>query len=216
MPLPVHGPTPGGRRRRRGGLAALTFGLLFIGAGAIGIVIAAGGTIEPTYVFAIGLLVIGAALVLSTWFGRSFVLIPLGLLMTGLLSVSAVIDVPITGGVGERTERPLTVTDLEEEYHLGMGELQLDLTRVDFDRGTVHTVKATVGLGHLLVRVPRDVVVEIQGRAGLGEVRILDDRDGGVRVDRDTTLPAAGENPPRIVLDLEVGAGQVEVVDAAS
>jgi hypothetical protein len=47
-------------------------------------------------------------------------------------------------------------------------------------------------------------------------VRFLDDHEGGVHVDRDTTLTAAGESPPHVVLDLEVGLGQVEVRDAAS
>jgi hypothetical protein len=50
----------------------------------------------------------------------------------------------------------------------------------------------------------------------MGEVRFLDKHDGGIRVDHDTTLSTAGENPPRVVLQLEVGIGQVEVTDAAA
>ena len=71
------------RPKRRGGLGALTFGLLFIGGGVVGLLLAAGNTIEPSYVFAAGLLIVGAALVVSTWFGRSFVLIPLGVVLVG-------------------------------------------------------------------------------------------------------------------------------------
>jgi ubiquinone/menaquinone biosynthesis C-methylase UbiE len=48
----------------------------------------------------------------------------------------------------------------------------------------------------------------------MGEVRVLDEHDGGVRVEQDTTLNAAGENPPRLVLDIAVGIGQAEVQDA--
>jgi predicted membrane protein len=97
-----------------------------------------------------------------------------------------------------------------------MGELRLDLSHLNFDRGTVHTVKATVGLGHLLVTLPRNVTAELHGHAGLGEVRFLGEHDGGIRIDRDSTLSAGGESPPRVVLDIEVGIGQVEVVDAAA
>jgi hypothetical protein len=207
-------PPPG--RKRRGGLGSLTGGLLLIGAGVIGLLLAAGNSVEPSYVFAIGLLIVGAALVVSTWVGRSYVLIPIGVVLVGLMSVSTLIDVPITGGVGEKNANPFVLSDLKDDYHLGMGELRLDLTHLTFERGTVHTIKATVGLGHVLVRVPRNVIAELHGHAGLGEVRFLDQHDGGIRIDRDTTLSTAGENPARIVLQLEVGIGQVEVTDAAA
>ncbi len=212
-PLPPAAPP---RRRRRGGLGALTFGLLFVGGGVAGLLLAAGKTIQPSYVFAAGLLIVGAALVVSTWFGRSFVLIPLGLLLVGLMSASTVIDVPITGGVGDKSVTPFSVNELQNEYHLGVGELRLDLTHIAFERGTTHYLAATVGVGHLLLRLPRDVVVEIHGHAGLGEVRFLDQHDGGVRIDRDAVLQTSGENAPRLVIDAEVGVGQVEVLDAAA
>jgi hypothetical protein len=111
---------------------------------------------------------------------------------------------------------PLTLADLHDEYHLSIGQLQLDLTHLSFDRGTTEHVKATVGVGHLLVRVPRNAVVELHGHAGMGEVRFLDEHEGGVHVDRDTTLSAPGESAPHIVIDAEVGIGQVEVQDAAA
>jgi hypothetical protein len=197
-------------------LGALTFGVLLIGAGVVGLVLGSGNSIEPAYVFAIGLLIVGAALVVSTWVGRSYVLIPIGLVLVGLMSVSTVIDVPITGGVGEKNVTPFALSDLQAEYHLGVGELRLDLTHLTLERGTTRTVKATVGVGHLLVRLPRNVTAELHGHAGLGEVRFLDQHDGGVRIDRDTTLSAGGESPPRVVIEADVGIGQVEVLDAAA
>lgn len=209
-------PQPASPRRRRGGLGALTFGILLIGAGVTGLALASGASIEPANAFAVGLLVVGAALVVSTWVGRSFVLIPLGVVLVVLMSVSTVIDVPITGGIGEKRVHPQSVAELHPEYHHGIGEMRLDLVDVDFARGSNYEVEATVGIGHLLVRLPRGVTVEIHGHAGAGEVRVLDDHDEGLRVDRDTTLTAAGENPPHLVLDLQVGVGQVEVQDAAA
>jgi predicted membrane protein len=207
---------PSPRSRRRGGLGAITLGLLFIGGGIVGLLLAAGNTIEPAYVFAAGLLIVGAALVVSTWIGRSFVLIPLGVALAGLMSISTVIDVPITGGVGDQRATPFALADLHDQYHLGIGELRLDLSHLHLDRGTVHAVKATVGIGHVLVTLPRNATAELHGHAGLGEVRFLGQHNGGIRIDRDTTLSADGESPPRIVLDVEVGIGQVEVVDAAA
>ena len=216
-PTPEVPPPAPPHRRRRGGIASLTIGLLFVGGGVVGLVIAAGNSVEPTYVFAGGLILVGAALVVSTWLGRSYILIPIGVLLVGLMSVSTVIDVPLSGGVGRRDIAPLTLSDLHDEYHLGIGELQLDLTHVTFDRGTTRHIKATVGIGHVLVRVPRNVVVELHGHAGMGAVQFLEDRhDGGIRVDRDATLSASGEGVPHIAIDAEVGIGQVEVRDAAA
>ena len=215
-PPPPPSPPPI-RRRRRGGIGSLTLGLLFVAGGVVGLVVAAGNSIEPTYVFAVGLLVVGAALVISTWVGRSFILIPVGIVLVALMSASSVIDVPFTGGVGQKNITPFALSDLHDEYHLGIGELQVDLTHVTFDRGTTQHVKATVGIGHVLVRLPRNVVVELHGHAGMGEVRFLgDEHDGGIRVDRDATLSAPGESVPHVAIDAEVGIGQVEVVDAAA
>src|SRR5439155_12586159 len=95
-PAPPPPPRPPVRRRRRGGIGSLTLGLLFVGGGIVGLVVAAGNSVEPTYVFAVGLIVVGAALVISTWFGRSFILLPVGVVLIALMSVSTVIDVPRT------------------------------------------------------------------------------------------------------------------------
>jgi phage shock protein PspC (stress-responsive transcriptional regulator) len=213
--------TPAPRRElrrtpRRGGIGALTFGLLFVGGGVVGLVAAAGHTIEPTYVFASGLLIVGAALVVSTWFGRSYVLIPLGVVLVGLMSVSTLIDVPITGGVGHQEVTPFAPGDIRGDYHLGIGELRLDLSHVPLDGGSVHTIKATVGIGHLMITLPRNATVELHGHSGMGDVRILGESDSGIRIDRDRTLSAGSESAPRLVLDAEVGIGQVEVLDAAA
>ena len=214
-PVPPPPPTPP-RRRRRGGIGSLTLGLLFVGAGVVGLVVASGNSIEPTYVFAGGLLIVGLALVISTWFGRSFILIPVGVVLVALMSASTVIDVPLTGGVGEKRVQPLTLTDLRDEYHLAAGELRLDLTRLNFERGSTHRLTIPVGVGQLRIFLPRNVTAELHGHAGIGQLQFLDDHEGGFDVERDSTLAASGESPPRVVIDAEVGIGQVWVQDAAA
>jgi phage shock protein PspC (stress-responsive transcriptional regulator)/predicted membrane protein len=215
-PPPPPPAPPGPDRRRRGGIGAITLGLLFVGGGIVGLAVAAGHSVNPTNVFAIGLIVVGAAMVISAWVGRSFILIPIGLLLIGLMSVSTVIDVPIRGGIGEKRVDPFLLSDLHEEYHHGIGEMRLDLTHVDFPRGTTTHVKATLGIGHLRIAVPRDVTVVLHGHAGMGDVRFLDDHEGGFDVNRDVTLPSTGESTPRLDIDADIGIGQIEVTDAAS
>jgi phage shock protein PspC (stress-responsive transcriptional regulator) len=204
------------RRRERSGVTAITIGVLLVGAGIIGLILATSDGVEPSRVFAGALVVVGVALVITTWFGRGGALIVLGVLLVGLMSVSALIDVPFKGGVGQRTERPASLAELKPGYHLAAGELTLDLRHVFFPQNSTTDVEATVGAGHLVVIVPRGVEVDLHGHAGAGEVQFLgDDGQGGVRVDRDTQLHA-GEGAARVNLDAEVGLGQVEVRDAAS
>jgi len=214
-PLPRRAAPPA-RRRQRSGVTAVTFGILLVGAGVLGLILATSDGIDPTRVFAGALVVVGAALVVTTWFGRGGGLIALGVLLVGLLSVSALIDVPFRGGFGERTERPVSTAEMQREYHLAAGELTVDLRRVPFALDSTTEVEASVGAGHLVVIVPRDVEVDVHGHAGAGEVQLLGDNgQGGVRVEHDAQS-RAGEGAARLVLDAAVGLGQVEVRDATS
>jgi phage shock protein PspC (stress-responsive transcriptional regulator) len=204
---------PPRRRRRRSRLGPIVLGLLFVGAGIVGLVIASGRAVQPSAVFAGGLMIVGSGLVAGTWVGRAWGLIPLGLLLLAALSASSVIKVPFEGGVGERHFTPRTASEVRDEYHLAMGELRLDLSALQLDRGQVRDITATVGAGHLDVTVPRGFDVEIHGEAGMGDVALLGNNhhDGGISIDRDESIKAGSEGAPKIVLDAEVGIGQVEV-----
>jgi len=215
-PLAPVAPAPSARRRGRGP-GSVTFGLLLVGAGVAGLVAASGHSIDPVRMFAAGLVLVGAVLVAGAWFGRAGGLIPLGLVLVVGLSASSLVDVPFEGGFGNRTERPTTPAAVDHEYRLAVGQLTVDLRDVHLAAGSHLDVDASVGIGHLVVIVPRNVEVDVHGHAGAGVVRFLDDdnHDGGVHVDRDARLNAAS-GAPTIVLDAGVGIGQVEVRDAAS
>ena len=86
----------------------------------------------------------------------------------------ATVDVDLSGGIGEETERPRTVTDLEDRYDLGIGSLKLDLTRLELEEDT--TVEAEVGIGELVVAVPPDVTVVVDAHVGAGEVAAAEQR----------------------------------------
>jgi hypothetical protein len=191
----------------------VVFGALLIGAGLVGLAVANGRHVQLTAVFAGGLLIVGAGLVASAWFGRAWGLIPLGLLLLAALSVSALIKVPFEGGIGERHFAPHAAGEVRDEYRLAVGELRLDLSDVELPRAARKEITATVGVGHLELTVPRDVNVQIHGESGLGDVALLgdDSHDGGIGVDRDLTLDAEHEGAPTLVIDAEVGIGQVEV-----
>jgi predicted membrane protein len=70
-------------------------------------------------------------------------------------------------------------------------------------------VEARVGIGELAVEVPDGVSVEVVASSGLGEVQVLDQREGGFATRIATTSEAGGDR--RLRLDLRVGLGQVRV-----
>ena len=80
-----------------------------------------------TVVLAIGTCIVGAALVTAAFVGRAHTLILVGLVLLTATAVSNSIDVPLRGGIGSRHYHPLTLSELQSEYRLGIGELQLDL-----------------------------------------------------------------------------------------
>ena len=59
------------------------------------------------------------------------------------------------GPVGDRTWTPQRCRGLEDHYEVSMGEGTLDLTALGAPRGDELDVEAQVGMGHLVVLVPR-------------------------------------------------------------
>jgi len=152
-----------------------------------------------------GLVAAGAAM------GRSVgAVIGLGLLLGAVLALVVAIRVPVFAGIGDRVEHPASVTQLDSKYELGIGDFNVNLANVALPAGETH-VKATLGIGDLTVHVPKNVAVEVDGRAGAGEVVIFGRSDDGTSIHdhvRDAgTLPGR-----RLVLDAHVGFGRLEVV----
>jgi hypothetical protein len=153
--------------------------------------------------------VIGVALLVSTRFGRARGLIPIGILLLLATIPASVIDVPITGGVGNRTYQPTSVTQVRSSYELGIGELDLDLRNLVLDGETVE-IHARVGIGRLDIHVPSTARVEVDAHAGAGQLSLFGNTfDNNWPVNATYTAPGTGSGA--IVLDAEVGAGQVQV-----
>jgi predicted membrane protein len=159
------------------------------------------------------LIAIGLATVAGAFRGRQEALMAVGVALTVVLSVAVAadwdFDLPLAGGVGDRTAQPATPADLTE-YQLGAGNFHLDLRQLQVPPGTT-TVRARVGFGELAVDLPGGVAVEVDARAGVGNLRALGREEGGIgsRLEASVQDGAAGDR--RLVLDLRVGVGQVEV-----
>jgi phage shock protein PspC (stress-responsive transcriptional regulator) len=160
---------------------------------------------------ALGLVVVGAGLLVGARFGRSRGLIVLGvILMVVMAAAAALPDIPVTSSAGQQTWTPVTVADLRDRYQLGMGELQLDLTGLRLEPGQQVAVAAAVGVGQLVVDVPPETTVDVDATSSLGEVTAFDRDSEGTNATVDHVKPGP-EGSPTIALDLSVGMGQIEV-----
>ena len=70
-----------------------------------------------------------------------------------LFTVQALSGVPLRGGIGDTQWRPTSAAQVAKRYELAVGSLTVDLRNVTLAPGTTH-VKATVGVGRVLVEVP--------------------------------------------------------------
>lgn len=199
---------PRRRPRERSKLTGLTVSAVLLAAGTMALLdVADLVTVDIGAAFAVCLLVVGAGLVVGAFYGRGPGLIPLGVVLTLLAAVTAVIDVPFRGGGGERTWAPTSIATLERTYRLGAGEAELDLSGLDL-AGRSRAVTATVALGQLRVILPIDVAVDLDAHVGFGHLVVLGTDDSGVDVSRRSGLSGDGG---RLELDLRVGMGELEV-----
>jgi phage shock protein PspC (stress-responsive transcriptional regulator) len=215
-PVAAWGPPPPRRPRRRPFLAPLTFAVALI---VTGLVLALDNldVIDPTFgqVLAVFLTVLGVGLLVGTWWGRAWGLIPVGLLAVPVVAVAALAgSVPVKGDVAQRHFQPTTAAQVRPAYRLTGGELILDLSKVEFGPGSP-PIEASVAGGRILVVLPDEVAADIRGRVGVGSLDLLGEVDSGAQVDSTVTRPAAkppakGE-APTVRLDLQTGFGVIEV-----
>lgn len=207
MSVPVPPPPPAPPAARWAGRLVLGVVLLLLGVGWL--LEALGVDVPWDVVFPAVLIGIGVTLVSSARSGAGQVgLVVAGVILTILLVVGTAIDIPLGGGVGDRTVRP-SAQRIDPEYERGIGKLTLDLTDVDFGAIAVPLdIRARVGIGQLVVIVPLEAPVQVHVRAGIGSVRIDGREEGGIGAELSAAAPARA---PVLRLEATVGIGEVRV-----
>ena len=126
------------------------------------------------------------------------------------LAGGAIAAVAAKGGLGERLERPRSAAELEDEYRLGAGHLELDLSELELPPGETR-VEARVGFGELEIVLPPDVAVDVTGEVKWGEVDMLGRGEDG-RDAREHFVDAGFDDADRrLVLDADVRGGELNV-----
>jgi PGF-CTERM protein len=211
---PVYVPAPPAPPRERSILGRVTVSVALI---VVGVLIGWNGATDSDVpvraIIAAALAVVGLGLVVGAYVGRARGLVVLGVLLTLLVSAAAVADIPVRGGVGDRTWAPTTVSDLHDPYRLGVGQSELDLTQLDLASAGRTRVEIRQGVGHLLVIVPDNVVVRVVADANAGEVLLPGQHSvNGTDLSERVVLPeGSAPSAAVLVVDAELGVGSLEV-----
>ena len=131
-------------------------------------------------------------------------------LLLAALGAAVTAAAHVKGGMGDRVERPIQVSDLDDEYRLGVGELQLDLRDLELPAGEVR-VEASLGFGELEVIVPDDVAVSATGEVKWGDASVLGREEDGRRIRHTVADPGFDDADTRLVIDAHVRAGELIV-----
>jgi hypothetical protein len=193
----------------RSALVAVTLSLLAIVAG-----VAALAGLDLVTGLALALFVVAGAMIVGAWRGRARGLIPIALLLSSVLFVASLLDVPFKGGAGDRLYVPVSVEEVHSPYRLVAGELRLDLRRVDLTGRTVPVV-ASMATGNIVVTVPDGVAVDVHAQVGAGDLLVFGRDWSGVGIDEQVVRDGP-EGAGRLRLDLHVGLGQLEVRRASA
>ena len=162
---------------------------------------------------AAALAIVGAALVVGTWFGRARGLIAVGALLSVVLAISSAAERVEVNPDGQQVWTPSSVAEIQHQYKIDLGDGTVDLTGVDFTGQDV-PIELAVNAGHLRVIVPPDVDVVGKADISFGSADVLGHGYSAAR-GTDQKFSDLGEDhasgPGRITLDVKVNAGNLEV-----
>ena len=167
--------------------------------------------LDGQLVLSVVVMAVGGVLLLTARTAHHGGLIALGVVLSIVLMAWVTLpDVNPTSGVGPRVVAPTSLTQLQPSYELGAGPLTLDLTSVTIPAGTEEHVTASIGAGELIVELPEGATVDVHATSGVGEVTVLGSTQEGLGVEVNEVVDGS-ETAGRLVLDLSVGMGVIEV-----
>lgn len=197
-------------------ITSVTLAVLAVVVGGLLVLATAGvDAIGATVVAGFALAVIGAGLVVGSTRprgqSRGLALIPLSLVVLVVLVAGPLVDNGLAGGVGTREVQDLGVsTEAVTVHQLGIGELEVDLRRIDLS--VDREVRVSVGAGYTRILVPREATVMVEATNRAGYIDVLGRLDEGVFNHLEHASP--GDDPDTGILTLEVDVtfGYAEVV----
>lgn len=190
-----------------------TLALIAIGLGSLALYDVDNRVADGAYP-ALALAIAGVMLVVGSVVGR-----PGGLILLGALSsIALTANVAVGGSFGtdaqQIREEPLSAASVQGSYTATVGEIVLDLTRVQDPAALAgRSIDLRLRTGHILVIVPRSLNLDVAAEMEFaGGIEVPGDEGGGFNhsVDRYFRgVPSSTAEP--LELDIEAKFGHIEV-----
>ena len=170
------------------------------------------GVIVAAVVIALGIALVAFAFA-PEWRRRSTPLLLTTALVLGIpAGAIAAADIDIDGSIGQRTYTPNTAADLPADgYKLGTGQLIVDLRELPWQKGKTIAVSSHLGIGQMIVSVPKNVCVVGHATGKAGELVVAGEVSHGI--DPDVSLGTPTTDAPRLALSSDIQLGQMIVTD---
>lgn len=202
-PPPAEAP----RAPRAHSLFGITMAFVLLGLGAVALVETAGTPLPWAAYPATALTVIGAALLVGAFVGRSTGLGLAGLLAVAVLAVAVWAPHP---AFGEVEAHPVRAELVQDRYDRTVGRIHLDLSDVqDVARLDGRVLDLSMQAGEVVVELPAGVDVDVTSRARGGRLDILGRVAEGRDVVNNRSTPDTTAPDLRVDLDLGFGHGRV-------
>src|SRR5579884_700812 len=128
--------TPGTGRQTTLSIGTIVFGGVLVLLGLLWLLDALGVSgISYGALLAIGLIAVGAGIVVTAQSGSHGGLIALGIIMTTILTIATSVSIPLNGTWGDQNISLRTAQEIKPDYTVTAGNLNLNLQRVTFPAG---------------------------------------------------------------------------------
>lgn len=185
--------------RERSPLGLVTLSALFLVAGLLILLGNLGASeVGVGEIAAACLFIVGLGLLVGTWWGRSRLLIAVGLLLIPAVAAGNLVDFPLRGSVGSTYQVFRSLAEVPSDYKILVGHVTLDLVEVSDWTGT-HSLDVTVAGGRVSIYVPERVGVSVSGDIEWGNATIGKGREEGEELILAQHLPG------------KPGAGELEI-----
>jgi lia operon protein LiaF len=114
------------------------------------------------------------------------------------------------GDFSFRTEQPRSIDELEDNYELGAGLLEVNLSDIELPEGTTE-IEAHVDAGALTVVVPQEAAVRADAQAENGLVVFFDRQLSGQDVEKDFEDEGYDQAERQLSLELSRSTGVITV-----
>lgn len=214
-PAPAPEPPAARPAKQRSHLGLITFCAALVSVGVLAVNEAAWANYPPALFIAVPLGIVAVGLLVGAWYGRSRGLIFLGILLSLALIPATWLSQWDFSDAGDATYTYTTAAAVPTEHRShGVGDNVYDLSGLTLTDDQTVRLSVEQGVGELTILVPPNADVTVsQASLGAGDMSILgESRDGAGQeftdlVDNGPDGPGGG----RIVLDLDMGLGSLEV-----